>query len=225
MHQISYIILSNLFCRSNREGNELLRTGTPHSYQRFHVGLDQAHCMFFLRPFLLPRVIFFCSSEGLPHDSAGSFREVLCLPRIAARRHAGSLLGYFSTIVLLDDVFRFLTSRQCQGLVPRPWVDDSGLVSHRRASGSRPGAPEALDGVRQVGGVLSGFLGCRRGPPLHLRKQGAGVGLVELLHRVCGSGLLCRASGDASSLRRGAGVCLTVWGRKISDITQTWRIT
>lgn len=166
----------------------------------------------------------FCSSEGLPHDSAGSFREVLCLPRIAARRHAGPLLGYFSTIVLLDDVFRFLTSRQCQGLVPRPRVDDSGLVSHRRASGSRPGAPEALDGVRQVGGVLSGFLGCRGGPPLHLRKQGAGVGLVELLHRVCGSGLLCRASDDASSLRRGAGVCLTVWGRKISDITKTWRI-
>lgn len=58
MHQISYIILSNLFCRSNREGNELLRTGTPHSYKKFHVGYDQAHCMFFLRPFLPPRVIF-----------------------------------------------------------------------------------------------------------------------------------------------------------------------
>lgn len=87
-------------------------------------------------------------------------------------------------------------------MVPRPWVDDSGLVSHRRASGSRPGAPEALDGVRQVGGVVSGFLGCRGGPPLHLRKQGAGVGLVELLHRVCGSGLLCRASDDASEARR-----------------------
>lgn len=169
MHQISYIILSNLFCRSNREGNELLRTGTPHPYQRFHVGYDQAHCMFFLRPFL-PRVIFLLLLGGISSWLGRQLREVLCLPRIAARRHAGSLLGYFSTIVLLDDVFRFLTSRQCQGLVPRPRVDDSGLVSHRRASGSRPGAPEALDGVRQVGGDLSGFLGCRRGPPLHLRK-------------------------------------------------------